>query len=86
VLESRYNLQPNSARETYFAVAGAPDVAELLRIAPGSPMFAVERVTYLANGKPFEFVQSSLRGDRYNIILELAANRNPQAVREGGSR
>lgn len=86
LLQSRYNLQPGRARETYFAVAAPPDAAELMRMDPGHPIFAVERVTYLANGKPFEFVQSSLRGDRYSIILELAADRNPQATREGGSR
>jgi hypothetical protein len=39
-------------------------------------------VTFLPNGKPFEFVQSTIRGDRYNIILELAADRAPQAVRQ----
>jgi GntR family transcriptional regulator len=86
LLQSRYNLQPVSARETYFAVPAPADVAELLRIDRGYPVFAVERVTYMANGKPLEFVQSSLRGDRYSIILELAADRSPQAIREGGSR
>jgi GntR family transcriptional regulator len=80
LLQTRYGLEPASARETYFAVAADPASAGLLGIAPGSPVFAVERVASLANGRPFEFVQSVMRGDRYNIILDLAANRAKQAM------
>ena len=71
VLQSRYCLYPARARETYFAALAEPGMAELLAIAPGSPVFAVERVTLLPNERPFEFVQSVVRGDRYSIVLEL---------------
>ena len=84
LLQTRYGLQPLSARETYFAVPAELEAAGLLRIPAGSPVFAVERITSLAGGRPFEFVQSVLRGDRYSIVLELAANRVPQALRQGG--
>lgn len=84
VLQSRHSLQPSSARETYSAVAVESAPSELLRVPRGSAVLAVERVTYLASGKPFEFVQSLIRGDRYSIILELEANRFPQAIRWGG--
>ncbi len=83
LLHSRYGLRPASARETYSAVSVDPMPSELLRVLPGAPVLAVERVTYLATGKPFEFVQSLIRGDRYSIILELEANRFPQAMRRG---
>ncbi|MFZ0594276.1 MAG: GntR family transcriptional regulator [Bryobacteraceae bacterium] len=86
VLQTRYGLQPSSARETYSAVPADPTPSELLRIPPGSPVLAVERVTYLSKGKPFEFVQSLMRGDRYSIILELEANRFPQALRRGSTQ
>ena len=66
-----------------FAIPAEPASAGLIGIAAGSPVFSVERVTYLAGLKPFEFVQSIMRGDRYNIILGLAADRTPQGVREG---
>lgn len=79
VLSSRYGLRPVSAREIYSAVSVDPAPAELLRVPSGSPALAVERVTYLGTGKPLEFVQSLIRGDRYSIILELEANRVPQA-------
>src|SRR4051812_6434072 len=71
VLQSRYGIRPVTARETYLAVlADAPD-AELLQIASGAPVFAAERVTTAENGKPFEFVRSIMRGDRYRIVLNL---------------
>ncbi|MPY91065.1 MAG: UTRA domain-containing protein [Luteitalea sp.] len=37
----------------------------------GSPAIAAERVTYLADARPFEFVQSLMRGDRYKVVLDL---------------
>jgi GntR family transcriptional regulator len=86
ILQSRYGLYPARARETYFAVKAKPPVARLLGIPSGSPVFDVERITYQTNGKPFEFVQSYMRGDRYNVILDLLATRVPQAVREDGPR
>jgi GntR family transcriptional regulator len=86
VLNSRYGLQASRARETYSAVSVDPAPSELLRVPAGSPVLAVERVTYLATGKPFEFVQSLIRSDRYSIILELEANRFPQAIRWGGTQ
>jgi GntR family transcriptional regulator len=86
LLQTKYGLQPARARETYLAQPAADEAAELLGIAPRSPVFSVERVTLLSNGKPFEFVQSVMRGDRYSVVLELAANRTPQATREGGTQ
>jgi GntR family transcriptional regulator len=78
LLQSRYHLYPARARETYFATAAEPETAELLGIAAGSPVFAVERVTMLPNERPFEFVQSTVRGDRYSIVLDLV---KPEAAR-----
>ena len=86
VLQSRHGLQAMRARETYYAVAAEPSAAAQLGIEPGSPAFSVERITFLPGGRPFEFVQSLMRGDRYNIILELAVDRAPQAIREGSTQ
>ena len=49
----------------------AEEVALLLRVAAGSPALAAERLTTLADGRPLEFVQSIMRGDRYKIVLDL---------------
>jgi GntR family transcriptional regulator len=72
VLASRYGLHPASARETHRAVLVSREEAGLLRIAPGSPALAAERLTRLADGSPLEYVQSVMRGDKYKIVLDLA--------------
>jgi GntR family transcriptional regulator len=71
LLQTRYHLYAARARETYFAALAQSPSAELLGISPGSAVFAVERVTMLPNEKPFEFVQSIVRGDLYKIVLDL---------------
>jgi len=70
-LQGRYGLYPARARETYFAAQADAETAQRLTIATGSAVFSVERVTLLPNGKPFEFVRSIMRGDRYSIVLDL---------------
>jgi GntR family transcriptional regulator len=70
-LQGRYGLYPARARETYFASLADRQAAELLQIPEGSPVYAAERVTLLPNEKPFEFVRSIMRGDRYSIVLDL---------------
>ncbi len=71
VLQSRYHLYAARARETYVAAtAGAAD-AKLLGIRAGAPVFKVERISFLPNDKPFEYVRSVIRGDRYSIVLDL---------------
>src|SRR5258705_874420 len=89
VLQSRYHLYAARARETYSAATAAAPAADLLGIPAGSPVFAVERVTLLPNEKPFEFVRSIIRADKYSIVLDLVkggaehrqlALRNPARV------
>jgi GntR family transcriptional regulator len=81
VLQGEYHLHPARARETYFASAADAGAAELLGIPVGAPVFSVERVTLLPNERPFEFVQSVVRGDRYSIVLELVKATQSNALR-----
>lgn len=87
ILQRRYHLYAARARETYFATVAEKAEAELLHIAVGSPVFAVERVTFLPNEKPFEFVKSVVRGDRYSIVLDLVKEEGQRALtlRSAGS-
>jgi len=80
ILQQRFHLYPARARETYFAAAADKSAAGLLGIAAGSPVFTVERVTFLPNERPFEFVQSIVRGDRYSIVLDLVKQDEGQQV------
>jgi GntR family transcriptional regulator len=78
VLQRQYHLYPARARESYVAALAGDDTAGLLNIAAGAPVFAVERVTFTLNETPFEFVQSTVRGDRYAIVLDLVKNAGEQ--------
>ena len=78
VLQTRYHLYPAKARETYVAALADLPTAQLLEIPVGSPVFGVERVTFTLNERPFEFVQSVVRGDRYSIVLDLVKNAGEQ--------
>jgi GntR family transcriptional regulator len=71
VLQGRFQLYATRARETYFAATADEGIGSLIGLAVGAPVFKVERVTLLANERPFEFVQSVVRGDRYSIVLDL---------------
>jgi len=71
LLETRYGLLPTRAHEQYFAVSADVISADLLGITPGAPVFAAERTTFSADGKPLEFTRSVMRGDRYSIALNL---------------
>ncbi len=71
VLQSRYGLHPATARETYCVTILKREIAALLRVPARSPAMTAERVTFLAGGRPLEYVQSVMRGDRYKIAIDL---------------
>jgi GntR family transcriptional regulator len=71
VLRERYGLAPARARESYMAVTVSADDAALLQVPPGSAVLSVQRLACLPDGRPLEFVQSLMRGDRYRVVLEL---------------
>ncbi|HXK04008.1 MAG TPA: GntR family transcriptional regulator [Verrucomicrobiae bacterium] len=75
LLRSKYGREPAYAHETHSAVLVDAEQAKLLGVRPGSPALAAERITYLEDGHPLEFVTAIMRGDRYRIMLELIKER-----------
>lgn len=69
-LRDRYGIVPTEADELYRVGAVAEEDAALLEVEPGTPAFIVRRTTFDANG-PFEYVQSTMRADRYEIRSKL---------------
>ncbi|HEY6403436.1 MAG TPA: GntR family transcriptional regulator [Blastocatellia bacterium] len=70
-LERRYSLRPARAQETYVAALLDRADAKLLKVAAASPALSAERVSYLSSGQPLEVTYSIMRGDRYQIVLDL---------------
>jgi len=74
LLRSRYALQPATARETYCVGKVRRDEAALLKVPVRSAAMTAERVTFLRDGRPLEYVQSVMRGDRYKVVVDLASS------------
>jgi len=74
ILRKKYGLVPAHAREVHSAVHITGEDARILRLPEGSLGLAAQRVTFLPDGRPFEFVNSVMRGDRYEIVLDLVVN------------
>lgn len=45
--------------------------ARLLQVEPGTACLYIERRSFLADGRPIEFVRSHYRGDSYDFVAEL---------------
>jgi GntR family transcriptional regulator len=72
LLASRFGLVPTEAEESFHVGPARREEARLLEVPERSCCFLVERVTF-AGGRPFEFVRSLMRGDRYQVRLGLRA-------------
>ena len=64
-------IVPTEAVDSYEAVVLNRREAEILGCRPGSSAFAVQRVTRMSDGKPCEFTQSLIRGDRVKLDVFL---------------
>jgi len=71
LLQRRYGVRPARASQSWQAVSCPRPDAKLLRIRTGSPVLQICRTTYDASGRPFEYLESFFRGDRYIYYSEL---------------
>lgn len=69
LMRDEYGLEPVRAVERIQPVAAQPGVAELLGVEPGTPLLAVERVAYDADGLPLEHADDLFRGDRTRVTV-----------------
>lgn len=71
VLSRRFGLLIDHAEERIVAGIAGPDAARLLDVAPGAPVFEIERRTYQRPHRLLELVDSVYRADRYELRLRL---------------
>lgn len=67
VLREKYNVMMTYAEQSFEARAATEKEAPYLEIATGNPVLSINRVTYTQDNKPFEYVKSVYRGDRYKF-------------------
>lgn len=63
--------RPVRALQRLSAATLSVEDAALLDVTPGAAALAIERVSFLADGRPIEFTQSWYRGDAYDFVAEL---------------
>ena len=70
-LEERWGLVPARADYVVEARAASDAEAELLDVAPGSPLLQATQITFDQEGNPFERHWSTYPGDRYRFEASL---------------
>jgi GntR family transcriptional regulator len=74
-LAEKYGIQLMVTNEVIEVGKASDEEAELLEIAPQSPVFLFTRLSFLESGKPVEHVKSVYRGDRYKIVNRLVRSK-----------
>lgn len=77
-LARRYGMRPVWAHDVYTAINAHRYEASLLQVPLGTALLLNERVSYLADDRRVEYALSYIRGDQYEIHIDI--NR-PQAGR-----
>lgn len=71
MLEDQYQIRLARARQVIKALAATEELAEVLEVAVGFPLLAMERVSFSEAGMAMEFLQLYYRSDRYTLHAEL---------------
>ena len=74
LLEQRYGLRLERARQTFESTTANEYEARLFGITPGAPMILLEGVTYGSQGRPLEYFKAVYRGDRFKFELDSYRN------------
>jgi GntR family transcriptional regulator len=80
LLSSRFGVSIVSGIETIEATVTNEEESAQLGVPLHSPAFLFERTTRGEDGTVVEFVQSTYRGDRYQLVTELAGPDNAARV------
>ncbi len=70
-LQEKYGFAPTKAKDTYSIVHALPKTATLLGCDDNTAIFYSERVAYVQDGTPAEYVESFIRGDRFKLEVKV---------------
>jgi GntR family transcriptional regulator len=80
MLRSRYGLAVASGVRVLEAVAAQRPVSTLLGLNKGAPLFKMESVSYLQDGRPLEYYVAWHRGDRSKFEIEVVSGATSTAA------
>ena len=69
-LEKKANLYPGHAVQWVSAISATEKIAEYLRIRRGDALLHLIQLSYLQDGRPFEYVHTQYVGSRFEFVLE----------------
>ena len=69
-LEQKKDLSLGKAQQTVSAMLASERIAEYLDIKRGDAILRLRQITYLQDGRPFEYVRTQYVGDRFEFYLE----------------
>lgn len=69
-LEEKGHQKLGNATQTVSAMLASEQISEYLQIKRGDAILRVRQVSYLADGKPFEYVRTQYVGNRFEFYLE----------------
>jgi GntR family transcriptional regulator len=84
LLALRYDLVPSESTETIEVVNANPKEAAWLEIPTRTPLLSMTRVTYDADGQPFEYSEDLFRADRVRLIAKNTALTEREALGTDG--
>lgn len=76
LLQRVFRLRFGAATQTITAESARPATARILGLEEGDPVLLMERSSELDNGRPFEYVRSWYRADRYHFAVRLGPLRS----------
>lgn len=71
LLRENYGCEPSKAVQSIQAGTADGRDAGILEVKAGSPILIITRTTYETDGVPFEYVESTYRGDKYVFNVTL---------------
>ncbi|SNY90206.1 GntR family transcriptional regulator [Cohaesibacter sp. ES.047] len=71
ILRASFDIVPTTAEQVLEAAQASPDVARTLQIKAGEALLKLTRLTFDAQGEPFEYVRSFYRGDSFAMKVNL---------------
>jgi len=83
LLEQKYNTPLVEAEYRLEAVSADATVAQALGIGAGSPIFLIERTSYIAGHQPIDYEKLFYRGDHIRFVTRLT-RRSATGSRTGG--
>lgn len=80
LLREHYGLAVASGTRYLEAVTARRPVTTLLGVSKGTPLFKMESISYLSDGRPLEYYEAWHRGDRSKFEIELVMSVGNAAV------